>query len=204
LICAKKGDGVNLEQLAGGAMIWVALAGPSGAGKDSLLDRVREDLADDARFHFARRTITRPAQAGGEAHEAASPEDFQSLARGDAFVLTWQAHGLRYGIRRSEAPEDRLVVISVSRTVLHAAARLRRLQVVEVTAPRELLAERLARRGRETADQIAARLDREMGLPDGLDVITIRNDSSIQEGAAHLRHILEAAASSCVAEAFRP
>jgi phosphonate metabolism protein PhnN/1,5-bisphosphokinase (PRPP-forming) len=185
-------------------MIWVALAGPSGAGKDSLLDQVRADLAEDAQFHFARRTITRPAQAGGEAHEAVSSEEFQSLVDADAFVLTWRAHGLRYGIRRSEAPEDRLVIISVSRTVLHEAARMRRLQVVQVTAPRELLAERLARRGRETAGQIAARLDREMGLPEGLDVITIRNDSSIEEGAVHLRHVLEAAASSCATGAFRP
>jgi phosphonate metabolism protein PhnN/1,5-bisphosphokinase (PRPP-forming) len=185
-------------------MIWVALAGPSGAGKDSLLDRVREDLAGDARFHFARRTITRSAQAGGEAHEAVSSEDFQTLVEADAFVLTWQAHGLRYGIRRVEAPEDKLVVISVSRAVLHEASRTRRLQVVEVTAPRELLAERLTRRGRETADQIAARLDREMGLPKGLDIVTIRNDSSIEEGAARLRHVLEAAALSCVAGAFPP
>lgn len=185
-------------------MIWVALAGPSGAGKDSLLDRVRADLAGDSRFHFARRTITRPVQPGGEEHETVSSEEFQRLAEADAFILTWQAHGLRYGIRRSEAPEDRLVVISVSRTVLHEAARLRRLRVVEVTAPRELLAERLARRGRETAEQIAARLDREMGLPEGLDVVTIRNDSALEEGAARLRHVLEAAASSCAEGAFRP
>lgn len=185
-------------------MIWVALAGPSGAGKDSLLDRVRADLAGDARFHFARRTITRPVQVGGEANEATSIEEFQSLEEAGAFILTWQAHGLRYGIRRDEAPEDRLVVISVSRAVLHEAARLRPLRVVEVTAPRELLAERLSRRGRETADQIAARLDREMGLPEGLEVVTIRNDSTIEEGAAHLRHVLEAAASSCVSGAFRP
>lgn len=185
-------------------MIWVALAGPSGAGKDSLLDQVRADLAGDARFHFARRTITRPAGAGGEAHEPVSAEEFATLAAADGFVLTWAAHGLRYGIRRSEAPEDRLVVISVSRTVLQEAARLRPLRVVEVTAPRALLAERLARRGRETAEQIAARLDREMGLPEGLDVVTIRNDSSIEEGAARLRNVLEAAASSCVTGAFRP
>lgn len=183
-------------------MIWVAMAGPSGAGKDSLLDRVRADLAGDGRFHFARRTITRPVDAGGEAHEAVSDEDFRALAEAGVFLLTWEAHGLRYGIRRSEAPADRLVIISVSRTVLRAAAGLRRLRVVEVTAPRELLAERLARRGRETAVQIAARLDREMGLPEGLDVVTIRNDSSLEEGGAALRRVLEEAASSCAAEAF--
>ncbi len=54
------------------------------------------------------------------------------------------------------------------------------------------------------AAQIAARLDREMGLPVGLDITTIRNDSSIEEGAARLRHVLEAAASSCAKEAFPP
>ena len=183
-------------------MIWVALAGPSGAGKDSLLDRVREDLAGDPRFHFARRTITRPAEAGGEAHEAVTSEQFQGFSEADAFILTWEAHGLRYGIRRSEAPGDRLVVISVSRTVLRMAARLRRLQVVKVSAPRIVLAERLARRGRETADQIASRLDREMELPEGLDVVTIDNDASIEQGALRLRHVLEAAVSSCMTKAF--
>ncbi len=185
-------------------MIWVALAGPSGAGKDSLLDRVRAELGENPRFHFARRTITRPAGAGGEEHEAVSIEEFQSLAAQDAFILTWQAHGLHYGIRRIEAPEDRLAVISVSRTVLHAAGRIRRLRVVEVTAPRALLAERLARRGRETEEQIQARLDREMGLPEGLDVVTIRNDGTIDEGAARLRHVLDATASSCMEGLFRP
>ncbi|MBS7812510.1 phosphonate metabolism protein/1,5-bisphosphokinase (PRPP-forming) PhnN [Roseococcus pinisoli] len=183
-------------------MIWVAMAGPSGAGKDSLLDRVRADLAGDDRFHFARRTITRPVDAGGEAHEAVSLEVFQSLEREGAFLLTWQAHGLHYGIRRSEAPADRLAIISVSRTVLREAAGMRRLRVVEVTAPREVLAERLARRGRETVAQIAARLDREMGLPEGLDVVTIHNDSTLEAGGARLRQVLEEAASSCMAGAF--
>ncbi len=72
----------------------VLVVGPSGAGKDTLLEAAREALAADPRFRFVRRAITRPAEAGGEAHEAVT--DTQFAAR--TFALAWQAHGLRYGI----------------------------------------------------------------------------------------------------------
>lgn len=185
-------------------MIWVAVAGPSGAGKDSLLDAVRADLVGDPRFHFARRSITRPVTPGGEAHEALTPEAFAGALAADGFALHWQAHDLHYGIRRSEAPDDRLVVLSVSRSVLAQAAALRRLRVIEITAPREILAERLARRGRETAAQIHARLDREVPLPPQLDVVRIDNDGPLEIGASRLRSVLLEAASACAKGDFRP
>ena len=72
----------------------VLVVGPSGSGKDTLLDAARQALADDPRFRFVRRVITRPADAGGEAHEAVHRSEF---ARRD-FALQWQAHGLSYGI----------------------------------------------------------------------------------------------------------
>ncbi|MEI6162526.1 MAG: phosphonate metabolism protein/1,5-bisphosphokinase (PRPP-forming) PhnN [Roseococcus sp.] len=189
---------------SGQALFWVAVAGPSGAGKDTLLDAVRVELADDPRFHFARRSVTRPATPGGEAHESLSAEGFEAaLAAGD-FVLHWRAHGLGYGIRHAEAPEGRVAVLSLSRSVLTEAARLRSLRVMEVTAPRALLAERLARRGREDAASIEARLAREMPLPLGLDVTRVTNDGPVETGAMRLREALEEVAASCAQECFRP
>ncbi len=187
-----------------GQPAWVAVAGPSGAGKDTLLDAVRAELSGDGRFHFARRSITRPAVPGGEAHEPLSPEDFEAVLAGGGFVLHWRAHGLGYGIRHAEAPAGRVAVLSLSRAVLAEAARLRPLRVIEVTAPPALLAERLARRGREDAASIAARLAREVPLPQGLDVRRVMNDGPVAHGAARLRSALEAVAASCVGAGFRP
>ncbi|WP_431305391.1 phosphonate metabolism protein/1,5-bisphosphokinase (PRPP-forming) PhnN [Sediminicoccus sp. BL-A-41-H5] len=195
----------DLAAIAGiGQPGWVALAGPSGAGKDTLLEAVRAELVDDPRFHFARRSITRPEVAGGEAHEALTPEGYQAALASGAFVLHWRAHGLGYGIRHAEAPGDRVVVLSVSRSVLLQAAALRPLTVIEVTAPPALLAARLAARGREDAAAIAARLAREVPLPEGLDMLRVTNDGPVEHGAARLRSALEAVAASCLPGGFRP
>ncbi|UPY35940.1 phosphonate metabolism protein/1,5-bisphosphokinase (PRPP-forming) PhnN [Sediminicoccus sp. KRV36] len=190
-------------------MFWVAVAGPSGAGKDTLLDAVRAELAGDPRFHFSRRSVTRAATAGGEAHESLSPEAFEAALEAGAFILHWRAHGLCYGIRHAEAPAGRVAVLSLSRAMLLEAAALRPLRVIEVTAPPALLAERLARRGREDATRIEARLAREIRLPEGLHVIQVVNDGPVARGAAALRAALEGVAASCIPRScvgagFRP
>jgi len=164
----------------------VAVVGPSGAGKDTLLAALTAARPD---LMLARRAITRPIDAGGEDHEALSRDDFaRQLAEG-RFLVHWQAHGLSYGIPRAvldDVAAGRMVLFNGSRAALPAAwAAWPALRVVMVTAPVALLAERLAARGRESAAEIAARLDRGgLAVPEGAAVVM--NDATVAEGVARL------------------
>ena len=136
-----------------------AVVGPSGAGKDTLIAAA---AAARPALHVVRRVITRPEAAGGEPFEGVSPTEFAARAARGAFALTWDAHGLSYGIPATidaALAAGRDVVFNGSRAVLEqAAARYPGLAVLHVTAPVPVLAARLAARGRETAGDIAARL----------------------------------------------
>jgi phosphonate metabolism protein PhnN/1,5-bisphosphokinase (PRPP-forming) len=158
----------------------ILVVGPSGAGKDTLLDGARKALPD---VRFVRRTITRPAEAGGEDHEAVSDSEFASRD----FALQWQAHGLRYGIPADIADDlarGRIVVANVSRGAIAEAAARFPVHVIEITAPPEVLAARLAARGRETAADVAMRLSRSVALPDDVSVTRVMNDGSMEQGIA--------------------
>jgi phosphonate metabolism protein PhnN/1,5-bisphosphokinase (PRPP-forming) len=175
--------------------VLVLVVGASGVGKDSLIAGGRAALAEDARVVFPRRTITRPADAGGEAHEAVTPEEFEHRRAAGAFALDWRAHGIAYGIDRGIAEPlaaGRHVVINVSRTVTAAAAeRFARTLVVRVTAAPETLARRLAERGRESTAEIAARLARAEAIPvDPAGAVELANDGPLAEGVARLVSLL--------------
>ena len=169
----------------------VLVVGPSGAGKDTLLDLARAGLADEPRIRFVRRDITRPASAGGEAHTAVTAAQF--AARRPGYALSWQAHGLGYGIPGDIAADlaaGHVVVANISRAVIAEAAEKFPVTVLEITAPPHILAERLAARGRETAADIAARLARQVPLPADIPVITVINDRAPEIGAAAVQAAL--------------
>ena len=93
------------------------VVGPSGAGKDSVIDGLRP-LLDGLAFVWARRVITRPADAGGEAHEACEPARFDAIEAAGGFLASWRAHGLAYGLPAALADElraGRHVVANASR-----------------------------------------------------------------------------------------
>jgi ribose 1,5-bisphosphokinase len=166
---------------------FILVVGPSGAGKDSLMDGARRRLGADTRFHFARRVVTRPAMDGAEDHDSVSFEQFERIEAAGGFVLSWLAHGLGYGVPASIEGlrrEGAAVVVNVSRAVVEdACRRLAPVGVVVVTASAETLAARLINRGRETEDDIRRRLARAAApLPRGADIWMVANDGTLDEG----------------------
>lgn len=167
------------------------MVGPSGVGKDSLIDGARAELAQDPQVAFAVRDITRPSDAGGEAHRAVTEAEFRAIEESGGYMLSWGAHGLRYGVPAAyEAARQAgsAVVVNVSRTVIPQARQwLTPLVVVNVTASAELLRRRLTDRGRETAAEIEARVARATDfVVAGPDVVQLANDGTLEAGIAAL------------------
>jgi ribose 1,5-bisphosphokinase len=139
------------------------VAGPSGAGKDTLLDAARTHFQGEETIVFARRFITRHDQIG-ERHAAVSEANFARIAREGGFFLAWRAHGLDYGITAQVLEllaAGHHVVVNVSRRIIdEAREKWPRTHVIQITARPEVLRERLLARGRETTDGIGQRLER--------------------------------------------
>jgi ribose 1,5-bisphosphokinase len=172
----------------------ILVVGPSGAGKDTLIDLARTACAGDGGIVFPRRVVTRAASRF-EDNEQVSAESFrQACARGD-FAVHWEAHGHGYALPRvidDELAAGRTVVANVSRTVV---AELRRayadVRVVLVTAPADILAARLAARDRSSDGEIAYRLGREIDAA-AADV-TIHNIGNPGDHAGELMRVIRRA-----------
>lgn len=172
----------------------IYVVGPSGAGKDSVLQGLRDSWVEMPPAHWARRSITRMALAGGEQHESLDDADFQRLLQADSFAMHWQANGLSYGVRRTElAPlaSGHCVLVNGSRAYVPALLRTwPACTLVHITAPLDVLTRRLTARGREDGQAIAGRLAREIAAELPAHTIRILNDGPLATSVAALREAL--------------
>ena len=73
----------------------VAVVGPSGAGKDSLMRAAKREMPEIA---IVQRVITRRNPDLSEDFICVSDEQFQERINSGGFAVHWKAHGLNYGI----------------------------------------------------------------------------------------------------------
>ena len=183
------------------AGIFIAVVGPSGAGKDTLIRMARDMLRSrpaGTETLFARRVVTRPADASLEDHDTLDEAAFAAAKSAGKFAVTWTAHGLNYGLPAEvdvAIAAGGVVVANGSRAALAAMMEhFENLVVVQITAPREVLAERLVARGRETREDVDARLERATivaGIPGS---IVIDNAGAPEDAARKLVAVIEKAA----------
>lgn len=183
---------VQAEQPIGPGLL-VLVVGPSGAGKDTLIGLAQARCAERADVVFPARTVTREASQH-ESNRSVTPDAFALEAEAGAFALWWYAHGHGYGIPKAiddELRAGRSVVVNVSRGVIRdARERYANVKVVHVTAPADVLAERLAARNRPSDGSLAARLGRAADEKDSQPDVVIQNVGKAETGAARLLAVI--------------
>lgn len=180
----------------------VYLIGPSGSGKDSLLRAAAEPLAAMGAC-IATRLITRPSGSIGEEQAIGlDPQEFRARRERGEFALHWQANQLEYAISREiDAWLDAglTVVVNGSRGHFGEARRAYpTLLPILLHVEETILRQRLHNRGRETPQQIEARLQRsrqmsqELAGESGLRILD--NSGPLEDS---VRHMLTLIAEHC-------
>lgn len=171
----------------------VLVVGPSGAGKDTLLRLAQAACVEDQDIVFPRRVVTRESSAA-EDNIAMSFEEFRrALEHGD-FAVHWEAHGHSYALPleiNDDIRAGRAVVVNVSRTVIAALRKTyANVVVVAITAPPEVLAQRLAARARVSDGNIADRLARSVDDATAQADVTILNAGSADYHSRQLVRVI--------------
>ena len=174
--------------------LFVAIVGPSGAGKDALIRGLSARLGEADGVFCVRRVVTRRADAF-EDHDTLEEGEFLLARKRGRFALSWAANGLHYGVPcevDARLARGGAVVCNVSRAVVaDVRRRYPRSLVVLVTARPATLAARLAARGREGSEGRRERLDRALPReaafePDAI----IDNDGALADAIERLCHLL--------------
>ena len=171
----------------------VLVVGPSGAGKDTLLRLAQVACTDDQNVVFPRRVVTRESSAA-EDNIAMSPDEFRrGIDHGD-FAVHWEAHGHSYALPldiNDDIRAGRAVVVNVSRTVIAALRQAyANVVVVAITAPPDVLAQRLAARARHSDGNIADRLSRSVEDVSAQADVTILNAGSADYHSRQLVRVI--------------
>lgn len=161
----------------------VVVVGPSGAGKDSLIGYARDRIGGDPAVLFVRRVVTRPPLAAAEDHDSLSPAAFDSALASGAFAVHWEAHGLKYGVPAqalAHVAAAGVAIVNGSRAALPAIrSGFPRVLTLHVTCRPEVLAARLAARGREDAAEQQRRVARAVTMESSADVVEIDNSDDL-------------------------
>ena len=173
----------------------IYLMGPSGSGKDSLIEASRLRLQAGG-IEVSTRVITRSAEAKGEEAISVSVEEFARLRASGALALDWQANGLAYGIPVQIdlwLAQARHVLVNGSRAYLEQARdRYPDLLAIRLDVDPSVLRHRLLARGREPIEQIEERMARGHRLQDvpASLVRTLDNSGSLNDAVEGLFRIL--------------
>jgi len=180
----------------------VVVSGPSGVGKDTLLERMEETHAD-LNFHFVVTATTREPREGERNeinHLFLSREQFEMLIEDDQLLEHASVYGNYYGVPKMQVAralsEGKHVILRVD---YQGAERIRMLVpealFVFVMPPnKETLRTRLVERGQDSLDSIERRMesaDHEIEVGKSFDYRITNYDNRLDDLVEELVNIIE-------------
>jgi guanylate kinase len=142
----------------------VIISAPSGAGKDTVIQRLVRELGDAVVYVTATSRPPRPGEVHGRDYYFYSPEKFREEIEAGHFLEWSMVHGEFKGVRRDALAdtlrEHQIVVVKPDPQGMRKLKALLpdALTVFIVPPSVESLRRRLVSRGTETADQLELRL----------------------------------------------
>jgi len=179
----------------------IVISGPSGAGKDTILQRMQER---ELPFHFVVTATTRPRRASeieGKDYFFVSKEEFARMIEADELIEYSIVYGDHKGIPKQQV---RQALVSGSDVVMRidvqGAEKVRRLApealliFVTVESEEEMVT-RLSERKTETPDELALRIAtarKELQRIEAFDYVVLNRGFRLDEAVEAIRAIIEA------------
>ena len=179
----------------------IVISGPSGAGKDTVMQRMKERGLP---FHFVVTATTRPKRANevhGRDYWFVSKEEFARMINEDELIEHAIVYGDCKGIPKQQVREALASGMDViMRIDVQGAETVRRmapeaLMIFLTTDSEEELVHRLETRKTETVDSLAIRIAtarKELKRVDAFDYVVVNYDFQLDETVDIIRAIIDA------------
>jgi guanylate kinase len=187
---------------APGALL-VVVSGPSGVGKDTIIDALRARSAAPE-YHYVVTCTTRPPRPGeidGASYHFLARERFATLRDGGAFLEWAEVHGNWYATPRAEVRRalaggrDVILKIDVQGAAAVKSLVPDALLVFVVPPSLEALFQRLRARATETAEQLELRQRNaaiELARAGDYDHVVVNEDGLVERTAERIDAIIRA------------
>lgn len=163
----------------------VVLSGPSGVGKDAVLDRMK---SQDRSLHFAVTATTRPRRSkelDGVNYHFVSRDRFQQMVSNDELLEWAEVYGNHYGVPRQQVEEaleggrDVVVKVDVQGAMTIKRAMPQAVLIFLVAPSIEEMKARLRNRRTESAEDMERRIataGHEMSQRDQFDYVVVNDE----------------------------
>ena len=178
------------------------ISAPSGAGKDTVIDRLLQTkkVPDAVVYVTATSRKPRPGEVHGQHYFFYEPEKFREEIEAGNFLEWSMVHGDFKGVRRDALAdtldEHRVVIVKPEpQGMRKIKALLPEVLTIFIMPPSvESLRQRLVTRGTETPEQLELRLrnaEIEMAAAPEYDYVVVNEDGRIEETVSEISKIIE-------------